>query len=866
MTHLTRGVLAKIVALVLLMALLPTLPAGSQAPAGSQPPPGSPPPPGSHAARKSAAGSQPPEVRRPEVRAGSPPPTASQDQAPKPFTAEELEQIVAPIALYPDPLLAQVFMASTYPLEVVQAARFVKANPSLKDPALNEELKKYDWDDSVKSLVSFPQVLTMMDEKLDWTQKLGDAFLDQQARTTMDAVQRLRAKAQAAGNLKSTPEQKVTVEPAPADTPPPPPTTRGSPPPPPPPTQIITIEPANPQVVYVPTYNPTVVYGAWPYPAYPPYSYYPPGYVAARRAISFGVGMAVGAALWGDCNWGGGDVDININKYNNFTKNVNNSKRQSHRSTTSASAGPAAAGRVVGSTIPSTARARSIATARPSRSSTASGPQNTASRDAYRGRAEPGTAGSGGGAGGQNVRAAAAPEVAVGSAGGDRPGGGPSAATRPSGGGAGGAGGGRQAGAFEGMGGQSRDVGAASQRGQSSMGSARSSGPAARSVAEVAAADRAVAAGRHAAVVAGDRAAAVAVAAGVEDGDENGGDRDHPRARAHGRRRRRRSRSASRRSAPPSMRSSRPFAPTIRRHWPRSWAQRGRPLVSSGDPVSDRTTMTQFVADYDQRHQLEAGGGKVILKVGSDDFPLPIPLVPDGPSWRWDTEAGKEEILNRRVGRNELTTIQVCLAYVDAQREYYSRARTKNGILEYAQRLGSSPGKRDGLYWPTREREPLSPLGDSSSRPGPRGTAPRRTAVVSPITATSTDPDRAGPRGPRRRLRLRGARPHDRRLRAGGLPRGVRGLRRDDVPREPRRRRVSEGSRREHHKVGRVDEALRSGRDVAEGRRRGAHALSDGRVLDCLRRLTTQGRRGDASPGACPRRWCCSSCWPPRYP
>jgi hypothetical protein len=138
----------------------------------------------------------------------------------------------------------------------------------------------------------------------------------------------------------------------------------------------------------------------------------------------------------------------------------------------------------------------------------------------------------------------------------------------------------------------------------------------------------------------------------------------------------------------------------------------GRPLVSSGDRVSDRATMARFVAQYDQRHQLEAGGGKVILKVGSDDYPLPIPLVPDGPSWRWDTEAGQEEILNRRVGRNELNTIQVCLAYVDAQREYYSRARSKDGILEYAQRLGSSPGKRDGLYWPTKEGEPLSPLGD----------------------------------------------------------------------------------------------------------------------------------------------------------
>jgi len=138
----------------------------------------------------------------------------------------------------------------------------------------------------------------------------------------------------------------------------------------------------------------------------------------------------------------------------------------------------------------------------------------------------------------------------------------------------------------------------------------------------------------------------------------------------------------------------------------------GRSLVSSGDRVSDHTVMSRFVTEYDQRHQLQAGGGKVVLHVGSDDFPLPIPLVPDGPSWRWDTEAGKEEILNRRVGRNELNAMQVCLAYVDAQREYYTQPHTKDGVREYAQRLGSTPGKRDGLYWPTKPDEPLSPLGD----------------------------------------------------------------------------------------------------------------------------------------------------------
>ena len=240
----------------------------------------------------------------------SPAPAAAPSGTDKPFTPEELEQVAAPVALYPDPLLAQVLMASTYPLEIVQAHRFVKANPNLKGDQLNEKLKEQDWDDSVKSLTSFPQVLDLMNEKLDWTQKLGDAVLGQQ-KELLDAVQRLRARAQKEGNLKETKEQKVIVEPAPAAASPP----AGSqtvvvqqP------TSVIKIEPASPEVVYVPSYNPTVVYGAWPYPAYPPYYPYPPGYAWGAAALSFGVGMAVGAAVWGNCNWGGGNVDVNVNR------------------------------------------------------------------------------------------------------------------------------------------------------------------------------------------------------------------------------------------------------------------------------------------------------------------------------------------------------------------------------------------------------------------------------------------------------------------------------------------------------------------------------------------------------------------------
>src|SRR5207249_8809773 len=154
---------------------------------------------------------------------------------PKTFKPEEIDQLVAPIALHPDALVAQILMASTYPLEVVQAARFVKENPSLKGDQLDEALKQQSWDDSVKSLVFFPQVLTMLNEKLDWLQKLGDAFLAQQ-QDVLASIQRLRARAQSAGQLKSTPEQQVIVEPAVAAAPPPP---AAAPPAAPPQTNVV---------------------------------------------------------------------------------------------------------------------------------------------------------------------------------------------------------------------------------------------------------------------------------------------------------------------------------------------------------------------------------------------------------------------------------------------------------------------------------------------------------------------------------------------------------------------------------------------------------------------------------------------------
>jgi uncharacterized membrane protein YgcG len=243
----------------------------------------------------------------------APPPATAPATAPasgKTFSEQELEQLVAPIALYPDALFTQILMASTYPLEVVAAERWVKSHPELKGKALEDALQGQTWDPSVKSLTVFPQVLTMMSEQIDWTQKLGDAFLAQQ-KDVLAAAQTLRNKAAAQGTLKDTEQQKVITERVESQT-------------------VIKIVPANPEVVYVPTYNPVFVYGAWPYPAYPPYSYYPPGYAAGAALFTFTAGAAVGAALWGDCDWGHGDVNVNVNRYNSFNRSNVTNRNWSH--------------------------------------------------------------------------------------------------------------------------------------------------------------------------------------------------------------------------------------------------------------------------------------------------------------------------------------------------------------------------------------------------------------------------------------------------------------------------------------------------------------------------------------------------------
>jgi uncharacterized membrane protein YgcG len=233
------------------------------------------------------------------------------------YSFEQLDALLAPIALYPDQLLTQILMASAYSDQIKEANDWVQdpAHKALTGSALDQALTAEDWDPSVKSLVPFPQVLGMMGDNLDWTQQLGYAMSVQQS-DVMASVQRLRQQAQIAGQLQSTPQQTVS--------------TQGS---------TIIIAPAQPNVVYVPSYNPTVVYGTWPYPSYPPVYYPPPGYVAGSALVAglaFGAGVAISASLWGWAtpNWGHGNVNVNVNRYNNINVNrppIHNNNWQANR-------------------------------------------------------------------------------------------------------------------------------------------------------------------------------------------------------------------------------------------------------------------------------------------------------------------------------------------------------------------------------------------------------------------------------------------------------------------------------------------------------------------------------------------------------
>jgi len=225
---------------------------------------------------------------------------APAEEAAAKLSGEQLESLVAPIALYSDNLLAQCLVASTYPVEVIQAQQWLDKNPNLKGDALSEAAMKQDWDPSVQAMVSIPDALKVLAQDIKWTTDLGNAFLAQQSEV-MDAVQRLRGKAKDSGKLASSEQQKIETKVVEDKT-------------------VVVIEQSNPEVVYVPSYSPTVVWGVGYYP-YPPL-YYPPYYGGAW--VGFGVGIAIGIGIsggWG-CGWGGNNT-ININNNNNYVSHYN---------------------------------------------------------------------------------------------------------------------------------------------------------------------------------------------------------------------------------------------------------------------------------------------------------------------------------------------------------------------------------------------------------------------------------------------------------------------------------------------------------------------------------------------------------------
>jgi uncharacterized membrane protein YgcG len=234
-------------------------------------------------------------AQEPQPQPQSSPPA---EEAPK-IPSDQLDSLVAPIALYPDPLLAQTLAASTYPLEIIQLQQWMGKNKTLKGKALTEAVEKQNWDPSVQAMATFPDVVKLLADSIAWTSDLGNAFLAQQA-DVMDAVQRMRAKANSAGKLKTSQEQKVETKQVEGKT-------------------VVVIEQTNPQVVYVPSYDPAVVYGP---PVYP----YPPVYYPTGRLLAFGAGVAIGAA-WGNNNWGWGcgwgNNNVNVNVNNNFVNNYN---------------------------------------------------------------------------------------------------------------------------------------------------------------------------------------------------------------------------------------------------------------------------------------------------------------------------------------------------------------------------------------------------------------------------------------------------------------------------------------------------------------------------------------------------------------
>ncbi len=765
-------------------------------------------------------------------------PQAAQDR----LTQAELEQLLAPIALHPDPLLMQMLMASTYPLEIVQAKRWLGQgqNASLRGDALVAALNAQPWDPSVKSLVPFPDVLTMMNDQLDWTHRLGDAVLAQQE-DVMNAIQVLRGRAQAAGALQSGPQQTVTVTQTVAVAP----QAAGAParavaPPP----QTIVIAPAQPETVYVPAYNPAVVYGAWPYPQTPPYYYPPPvGWGvgnALLRGMAFAGGVAAVGSLWNWATpgWGRGDIDVNVNRYNNI--NVNRTQITGNTGSTTRRTGTAwrtattrcatgerepARRRARRRDRPRTARRRASSSAaawtRPNAErGSAAGPGSRAGRGRAPRPGRPRAGRRGRRRGRPRPRWRRPPPRA-----GDRRRRGAAPRRQP-----------RRRRPAAGAAGRADAPGAA--------------GPAGRRRWRAGKGGRATRRGepRGAARGAGAGAAARRGAAGRRRG----------RRREGGRRRRRPRRAAMRTQAmiritmlaglaalalaggaaaqapaaeaPAAQQAPRPvppqafrspedgFAAFVAALRARSEAQGVRVLgmagyrfLRSGDPVADRTARDRFLAAYDSGHEiLRPAPGRAVLQVGADRWPLPIPMLERGGAWRFDAVAAGQEIADRRIGRNELSAIETLRAVADAQREFARTAGRDGAFQAYARRFFSSPGGATGSIGQVGQARRKARSARWRRRRAPAATRGARAGRRSPSTATSSASWRRRAERAGRGDRLRRERADDRRLRRARRAGALRHLGHQDLHGQPPRRCLGKRPRPRYGARRRRDHGLRS--------------------------------------------------------
>ena len=700
-----------------------------------------------------------------------------------------LDELLAPIALYPDPLLAQILLCSGDPSKVGELSAWLKQMSKVKGSALQEAAQKAGFEPSFVALAPFPQVVELMAGNLKWTSQLGGAFAVDRA-AVFESIQRLRAKSQAAGNLKSTPQQTVETQ-----------TTRSG-------EQVIVIEPANPQVVYVPQYNPQVVYTQPAPTTEVVHEESNDDAAVAGAVIGFAAGIAIGAAIhddyyYGPYGWHGGahmynDAWDDYYDHREDAREDYYENREDAREDYSDHREDMAGER--------SDRAQNAQEQRGERQQSRGTPEAQAQREQKRTDAQ-----------------------------------------------------------------QARSSGASPQAQGTSTGQARTTAQQARGTAASAPASGASASSYESRGRAGD--------GGRETADRSGTRSDAFSGYSSGKSTR--SEKLERPAQPVERgRRSEP-APMSARYgtWlgaalvlssltvstaaagadvagPRTFATpdeavrvlvetvkagelpalvaifgpEGQGLVDSSDPATGRRNREVFlVAMAEGWRIVDAGPDRKELVLGNEDWPFPVPLVKGAAGWSFDAAAGREEILDRRIGRNELAVIAVLRTFVGAQRLYARTGHDGKPAGLYARRLGSDPGTQNGLYWPAGKGERLSPLGELVAHAaqegyrraqGGEGPSPFHGYYFRILEG-------AGQVRERRRHRVRRERRDVRRLRARRLARPLRRLRDHDLRREPGRCRVREGPRAGDRGHGRGHHALRPRRHLAPGAgRRRRHALT----------------------------------------